>query len=344
MVWFDYGYDSLKRVTSAVEKLGATQTASWGYTYDKAGNRTQQVRSGATGATAGTIGYTYNAPNRITSTTADTTTWTYDIAGNQTRNGITGQTATYNVRGAVTEIGASDYTAWGQGNTSTLTRTNGTATAEFLNSPIGLMAEKLDNGARAYTRTAGGDVVSSRLADGSRYYFVMDHLGSVVGMFAKEGTYYGGYAYSPYGETRYQGSDSALENNHLRYIGGYYDETVGLYRLGARYYDPTIARFTQYDPTGQEPNPYSYATCNPINASDPTGTVTELQACVFGLALAAYGTYRLAVDITAIVVATVTAGPTLGTSFTFGALAALDLAINITVGVTGAAIAVRSCL
>lgn len=32
------------------------------------------------------------------------------------------------------------------------------------------------------------------------------------------------------------------------------------------------------DPTGQEINPYSYATCNPVNASDPTGTVTACAA------------------------------------------------------------------
>jgi RHS repeat-associated protein len=42
-------------------------------------------------------------------------------------------------------------------------------------------------------------------------------------------------------------------------------------KLGARYYNPTTARFTQPDPSGQEPNTYNYASCNPINNTDPTG-------------------------------------------------------------------------
>jgi uncharacterized protein RhaS with RHS repeats len=44
-----------------------------------------------------------------------------------------------------------------------------------------------------------------------------------------------------------------------------------MYKLGARYFDPAQGRFTQFDPSGQESNPYAYAGCNPINASDPTG-------------------------------------------------------------------------
>ena len=45
-------------------------------------------------------------------------------------------------------------------------------------------------------------------------------------------------------------------------------------KLGARYYNPTTARFTQPDPSGQEPNTYNYATCNPANSTDPTGLAT----------------------------------------------------------------------
>ncbi|MEY2848556.1 MAG: putative rhs related protein, partial [Actinomycetota bacterium] len=105
-----YSYDSLNRLTAAVEKNGAATNASWGYSFDAAGNRTQQVRAGNTGAAAGTIGYTYNGSNWLTNTTADTTAWTYDAAGNQTKNGVTGQTAAYNARGAVTAVGSTTYT------------------------------------------------------------------------------------------------------------------------------------------------------------------------------------------------------------------------------------------
>ncbi len=41
--------------------------------------------------------------------------------------------------------------------------------------------------------------------------------------------------------------------------------------MGHRYYDPTLGRFTQLDPSGQETNPYLYAGGDPINNTDPSG-------------------------------------------------------------------------
>ncbi|MFB2556785.1 RHS repeat-associated core domain-containing protein [Herbiconiux liangxiaofengii] len=54
----------------------------------------------------------------------------------------------------------------------------------------------------------------------------------------------------------------------MRYTCGYRVGSGGseLYKLGARYYDPAIGRFTQMDPSGQESNPYGYAGCSPINS------------------------------------------------------------------------------
>ncbi|MFI6210070.1 RHS repeat-associated core domain-containing protein, partial [Streptomyces sp. NPDC051041] len=58
-----------------------------------------------------------------------------------------------------------------------------------------------------------------------------------------------------------------------RYSGTYLDPT-GLYKMGHRYYDPQLGRFTQPDPSGQEANPYLYASGDPINDSDPSGLWT----------------------------------------------------------------------
>ncbi|THA22568.1 RHS repeat-associated core domain-containing protein, partial [Streptomyces sp. A1277] len=55
-----------------------------------------------------------------------------------------------------------------------------------------------------------------------------------------------------------------------RFAGAYNDPT-GLYKMGARYYDPALGRFTQPDPSGQETNTYLYAAGDPINHTDPTG-------------------------------------------------------------------------
>ncbi|MGZ2362332.1 RHS repeat-associated core domain-containing protein, partial [Streptomyces sp. 372A] len=58
-----------------------------------------------------------------------------------------------------------------------------------------------------------------------------------------------------------------------RFAGAYNDPT-GLYKMGARYYDPTLGRFTQPDPSGQETNTYLYATGDPINHTDPSGLIS----------------------------------------------------------------------
>ncbi|WP_306768252.1 RHS repeat-associated core domain-containing protein [Streptomyces sp. S1] len=71
----------------------------------------------------------------------------------------------------------------------------------------------------------------------------------------------------PYGTS--QNTTEAFPQPY-RYAGAYLDPT-GLYKMGARYYDPTLGRFTQPDPSGQEKNPYLYAVGDPINHTDPTG-------------------------------------------------------------------------
>lgn len=263
-----YTYDSLSRVKTATEKVGATVTASWAYSYDGAGNRTQQVRAGATGATAGTIGYTYNAANEIASTTADTVAWGYDGDGAQLTNGITGQTQAVDNRGTVTNIGASVYTTFSPGNTEQLTRS--TPSTTYTTSSLGLASETIGGTATTFSRTSASDVLSSSTGT-SRNYFVKDALGSVIGIFDATGAWQGGYSYSPYGELRASATTTAATVNPVRYISGYLDTGSGLYKLGARYYDPSLGRFTQTDPSGQDANQFVYAGDSPITQSDPTG-------------------------------------------------------------------------
>ncbi|MFD7957133.1 RHS repeat-associated core domain-containing protein [Streptomyces ardesiacus] len=50
--------------------------------------------------------------------------------------------------------------------------------------------------------------------------------------------------------------------------------------MSHRYYDPTLGRFTQPDPSGQEQNAYLYAAGDPINNSDPPGCSLSLMPWV----------------------------------------------------------------
>jgi RHS repeat-associated protein len=58
-----------------------------------------------------------------------------------------------------------------------------------------------------------------------------------------------------------------------RFQGTYLDPT-GLYKMGARYYDPTLGRFTQTDPSGKETNPYLAFGADPVDHTDPNGTLS----------------------------------------------------------------------
>ncbi|WP_394426178.1 RHS repeat-associated core domain-containing protein [Streptomyces sp. SGAir0957] len=74
------------------------------------------------------------------------------------------------------------------------------------------------------------------------------------------------YSYGPYGEAR----TTTGTDQPYRYTGTYLDPS-GLYKMGVRYYDPQLGRFTQPDPSGKESNLYAYAAGDPTNRIDPNG-------------------------------------------------------------------------
>lgn len=304
-----YGYDPQNRLTSAVEKTsGGATDASWSYTYDDASNRTGQTRTGSTGAPAGTTSYGYNLADQVTSLNGSGTGWGYDGNGDETAAtggaalGVPQRTATYSTRAAVdtiTTIGTApgggntvnrfEYHA--AGNTQRMATSVAGAYTRFRTSLLGLTGTRDDaTGASTYyTRTPAGQLIARR-AGGTSAYYLTDNLGSVVGIVDAAGTKSAAYAYDPYGITR-AATGTAAADNPFRYTGGFLDPSTGLYKLGARYYDPTLGRFTQRDPSGQEANAYLYATGDPCNRTDPLGTLSfrelardTLNACIEGAA------------------------------------------------------------
>lgn len=66
----------------------------------------------------------------------------------------------------------------------------------------------------------------------------------------------------------------------------------GYYKIGLRYYDDSLGRWTQTDPAERainpmqpaEAQPYNYSGCNPVNQTDPTGACSDVWTFVGGFA------------------------------------------------------------
>jgi len=235
--------------------------ADYQYSYDANGNRTSTVIGGA-GTSA-----SFNAANeQLDWNTGQDRTYTYDANGNELGSskgevrvdnaknqtvGITG------LNGTLTPI---SYLDGGQGE-----RTDAGG-SHYVTSGLGVSSEAKNNQTTYYTRTPSGGLVSQRYANGATYYYLYDGLGSVVGMVDQFGNVAARYGYDPYGQEVVK-TGPVADGNPFRYTGAYLDAT-GLYKLGARYYDPARGRFTQLDPLG---NGYAYVSDNPVNFTDPAG-------------------------------------------------------------------------
>ncbi|MFE9743102.1 RHS repeat-associated core domain-containing protein [Streptomyces sp. NPDC006477] len=263
-----YVYDSQGRL-SRVEPYNPNQgTVFTRYCYDKASNLLGDPRSTCpiTGQ-----GYGYNDASQLISKGGVTTGWSYDKAGNETSAAPadgparTGETWTdHGQLKSITTAGtARALTHAGTDNTE---RTK-LADTTFHHTAFGLTGTTIAGADTGFIREPTGTLNSVRNGGKSSYYLT-DATGNVLGLVDEAGKRTHTYAYTAYG-TNYSAPVESFPQPY-RYAGAYLDPT-GLYKMGARYYDPNLARFTQPDPSGQETNPYLYAGGDPINHTDPTG-------------------------------------------------------------------------
>ena len=112
-------------------------------------------------------------------------------------------------------------------------------------------------------------------AGDERFHYTLDGQNTVLALTA-EGSEAESpdavYEYSPYGEQSSETIEDsqASELNAFGYTGAYQflDGTV---HLSHRFLDTFTLNFTQPAPSRQEMNNSTYATCDPINSTDPTG-------------------------------------------------------------------------
>jgi RHS repeat-associated protein len=282
-----YSYDLLNQLKQAVTSSAAGAVVdSRAWSFDGNANRTSQTVNGTT------THYAYNDANMLCwtgpaagncgSAPAGATTFGYDANGSETSRS-TGRTSSYTVfdqtKAITPAAGAASvpfsYAATDQDERDTAGPTR------FTNGILGVQAQSADGALTSFVRDNAGTLVAKRTGSGStasKHYYLFDGLGSVVGLTDATGALVNTYRYDPYGLDLGKTENTA---NPFQYTGGYLDTQTGLYKLGIRYYDPSLGRFTQPDPTGQDAH-YTYAGNNPVNATDPTGAFTigvSLTAC-----------------------------------------------------------------
>ena len=278
-----YSYDGRNRLTRAKETRGDVVAASWSYCYDPNGNRTfDSTSTAATVACPGQAGgpapsNIYDATNSLTSRAGQpSSAFGYDGNGAETA-GVGSNSRTngkWNPRmqltGLTVDGGAHSFAYAGEGNKERTVF----GQAGYQNTALGVTTQT-GAGANTVVREPDGTPVAVRVG-GASFYFVADRQGSTISLVDAAGVPRNAYSYDPYGAPR---SKTEAVANPYRYIGGQYDTTTGLYHLQARYYDPTLGRFTQPDPSGQEANTCLYASANPIVFVDFSGLYGAGSSC-----------------------------------------------------------------
>ena len=254
-----YCYNNAGRLASAV-----TGGNAYVYSYDADGNPLTGIGPANPNS--------YNSGNQITDTG-------YSSDPNGALTATPTLTAAYN--GA---LQATSITPAGQGainqayaGTGQSERTASGATS-YANGTLGIQSETTAGATTAYQHDPAGTLIAQHIpGTGGDYYYVLDAHGSVIGLVNPAGVTRAAYGYDPYGghpvATALNGT---LPVNPWRYSGQYLDNGTGLYKMGARYYDPTLGRFTQQDQLSALADPangnrYTYAGDDPINNVDPAG-------------------------------------------------------------------------
>src|SRR5579885_2498371 len=264
----DYSYDSMNRLTNAeVFNSSSQEVQDWGYSYDKAGNRTQSsVLSTGVSTT-----YSYNAAEELTRTVQGSTTVSYSYDGNGNLTGSTdGNSFSYNKKNQTTAIDGNSYSYSGPDQTERVTLNS----ASDAYSGLGLSYETTSGNTTYYTRCSCGMLLNERLPGGGKYYYLFDGQGSVVGLTDSNGNEVNAYDYDPYGVML---NETQGQPNPFQYEGGYFESSTGLVKFGTRYYNPQLGRWTQQDPVGgslSKPdtlNRYLYVDDDPVNLVDSSG-------------------------------------------------------------------------
>jgi len=242
------------------------------YTYDNAGNRTDNAAS--------------LAPNSNRHTSFAGYALEYDFEGNLIRKSKAGfdQRLTWNALGQLTSITTNgNVVTFGyDAMNRRVRRTADGYSRYFLYDEDDLLLELGPDGAvwRSYTHLPGTDRPLSVREFGtgteSVYYYVIEQPGHVRALLDANGSIIGEYAYTPFGEPIATAKGEGIAQP-FRFMARELDPGTRLYYVRNRWYDPELGRFISEDPLGLAGgiNTYAYLGSDPMNGRDPSGLMQE---------------------------------------------------------------------
>ena len=292
-----YEYDDLGEL---IRENNADANMTYTYTYDNGGNMlTKKVYEYSAGDLPAT-------PNSTKNYTYSTGEWRdllvgnyfeYDEIGNPTLWDNMDMTWTEGRRLAgILYFGSFGYNSDGIRISKTA---NGITHTYYLDGSKIICEKRSDNIILHFFYDESGNLFA--FENGStRYYYVRNILGEIMGIIDTSGSYVAKYTYDAWGLpiTITDGAGNDVTNyplhianiNPFRYKGYYFDSEVYLYYLNARYYDPIYARFISADGLVASSgsfvglNMFAYCNNNPVMYKDTSGFVAEAVAIGSGIA------------------------------------------------------------
>lgn len=267
-----YGYDIGDNLTSRSMTVSGG-TVNWTYTYNKVHQMLTQSVSDTTyqWRPTGTSSIAYGAANNKNQyPTVGGVTYSYSNNGNLTGDGTwTFGYSVENMLTSATKTGTSASFVYDPFLRQTQ-KTVGSTKTKYNYSGSQLMEEY--NGTtnallRRYVYAGDNEPIIQMDSVGTLTYLHHDHLGSVIAQANAAGVVTNKYLYSPFGQS------ASLTGTTIGYTGQRYDSETGLYHYKARYYNPTINRFLQPDPSGYDAgmNMYAYVDNDPMIHTDSDG-------------------------------------------------------------------------
>lgn len=278
----NYIYDGLQlKELNHKDSAGAVLN-SYKYAFDLTGNILQKTENGTA------QDYSYDVLGRIETNSQFSEIYEYDTKGNRSSlvsdaipdfNGVSYEYDDWNrLTKATTSEGVITYKY--NGDDRLVERTENGETTRYYWSNDQIIAEGTVQGNTVTEKATYvyGLSLLERIdgQNANRSSYLMNGHGDVVELRDEQGNVQNQYTYDIWGKPLPTTVDNTVDNP-FRYSGEYWDDSVNLQYLRARWYDPSTARFINEDTyEGELTNPlslnlYTYVKNNPLIYADPTG-------------------------------------------------------------------------